>query len=584
MIKPLIGLINLIKSIILLFKVYPKKIFFFVFVFLTLLASIIEIATIASILPLIDLLIDNNKYLSNKYVNLLVNTFDLKENELKLTYLIIFTVLLIVSYLIKIFLIFVNSYLNHEVAFYIHNKVVKKLLNQNYKYFIDNTTSNFLAIIEKVEAVRGVVFSLLLLLMSLIMSSSIIFLILLIDFKNSIILFVIMGTVYILMYSLTHNRLNDISFLQAKIIDKKYKVFLEFSQNIKEIILRNLNNFFFSKQYEIMISLRNSRISAERYTNISIQTTILIFMLMVVGILFYFTALKGNLVSNASLIVFYVVAIQRLIPHAQNVYVSLVSGIKNPQYSILNVLDVLNLPDERNIKSDNFKMGKINLNSEISVQNLNFSHNKELKNIIEDTSLNFKVGNIYGLVGRSGSGKTTFFDILMGLLKTSSGDFFIDKKKISIFNNYNWQNLICYVSQNTVLTDGTFLENICYGEDLNKINNKHLLDCAEKAECLEFIKSREHGFETYIGEGGAKISGGQRQRILIARALYTNKPILLLDEATNALDKDKENKIFKNLTRLKDDKIIIAIAHNDQIKRFFDIIYKFDEKKIKIDN
>ena len=172
----------------------------------------------------------------------------------------------------------------------------------------------------------------------------------------------------------------------------------------------------------------------------------------------------------------------------------------------------------------------------------------------------------------------------MGLLKTSSGDFFIDKKKISIFNNYNWQNLICYVSQNTVLTDGTFLENICYGEDLNKINNKHLLDCAEKAECLEFIKSREHGFETYIGEGGAKISGGQRQRILIARALYTNKPILLLDEATNALDKDKENKIFKNLTRLKDDKIIIAIAHNDQIKRFFDIIYKFDEKKIKIDN
>ena len=102
MIKPLIGLINLIKSIILLFKVYPKKFFFFAFVFLTLLASIIEIATIASILPLIDLLIDNNKYLSNKYVNLLVNTFDLKENELKLTYLIIFTVLLIVSYLIKI--------------------------------------------------------------------------------------------------------------------------------------------------------------------------------------------------------------------------------------------------------------------------------------------------------------------------------------------------------------------------------------------------------------------------------------------------------------------------------------------------
>ena len=199
MIKPLIGFINLFKSIILLFKVYPNKKFFFAFVFLTLLASIIEIATIGSVLPLIDLLIDNNKYLSNKYINLLVNNFDLKEDELKLTFLIIFAVLLIVSYLIKIFLILVNSYLNHEVAFYIHNKVVKKLLNQNYTYFKDNTTSNFLAIVEKVEAVRGVVFSLLLLLMSLIMSASIIFLIILIDFKNSIILFVVMCIVYFLM-------------------------------------------------------------------------------------------------------------------------------------------------------------------------------------------------------------------------------------------------------------------------------------------------------------------------------------------------------------------------------------------------
>ncbi|MDA7489551.1 ATP-binding cassette domain-containing protein [Candidatus Pelagibacter ubique] len=206
------------------------------------------------------------------------------------------------------------------------------------------------------------------------------------------------------------------------------------------------------------------------------------------------------------------------------------------------------------------------------------------KNIIERSSLNFKKGNLYGFVGRSGSGKTTFFDILMGLLKASSGDFFIDEKKIKVFNNYNWQSMISYVPQNAILTDGTFLENICYGNDLNKINNKHLLDCAEKAECLEFIKSREHGFETYIGEGGAKISGGQRQRILIARALYSNKPILLLDEATNALDKDKENKIFKNLTTLKDNKIIIAIAHNDQIKKFFDIIYKFDEKNIITDN
>lgn len=584
MIKSLIGLVNLVESIILLFKVYPKKKLFFVFVFLTLFASIIEIATIGSVLPLMDLLIDNNKYLSNKYVVLLVNIFDLKESELKLFFLIIFMGLLIFSYITKIFLILVNSYLNHEVYFYIHNKVVKKILSQNYKYFVDNATSNFLGIFEKVEQVRNVVFSLLLLFMSLIISISIISLIFIVNFKNSLILFFIIAIVYFLMYKLTHKKLNDISFLQAKIIDKKYKIFLEFSLNIKEIILKNLYNFIFNKQHAIMLALRNSRISAERYTSIANHTTILIFTLISVAILFYFITIKGNLISNSSIIIFYLVAIQRLIPHAQNVFTSLMSGIRNPQYSILNVLDILDLPDERNINSNNFGNEKIILNSEISVSNLTFNYNKDLKNIIEDASLNFKKGNLYGLVGRSGSGKTTFFNILMGLLKTSNGDFYVDKKKISVFNNSSWQQLISYVPQNTFLIDGTFLDNICYGVDLNKINNHHLLDSAEKADCLEFIKSREHGFETYIGEGGVKISGGQRQKILIARALYSNKPILLLDEATNALDKDNENRILKNLAKLKENKIVIVIAHNDQIKNFFDVIYKFDNKNIIMDS
>jgi len=584
MIKPFLGLINLTESIILLFKIYPKKKLFFVFIFLTLFASVIEIATISSIIPLIDLLLDSNQYLSNKYVNFFINNFDLNEDELKFGFLIVFAVLLIVSYLVKIILILVNSYLNHEVSFYIHNLAIKKVLHQNYKYFVNNTTSNFLSIVEKIEAVRGVVFSLLLLLMSIIMSISIIFLIFLINFTNSLILFLIMGIVYFLMYSFTHKKLNDVSFLQAKIIDKKYQIFLELSKNIKEIILRNLDNFMFDKQYDIMASLRNSRISAERYTGIAVQTSILIFSLMVIGILFYFVTFKGDLISNAPLIFFYIFAIQRLMPHAQNVYVTLMNGIKSPQYSIINVLDLLNLPDERLIESKKYKKVKFKLKSELSINDLTFKHNEDSDRLFENSNLNFKIGNFYGLVGSSGVGKTTFLDILMGLLKTSNGDFYIDEKKIKVFNNTNWQNLISYVSQNAVLTDGTFLENICYGADLTKIDNQHLFNCAEKAECLEFIKSRKQGFNGHVGDGGSKISGGQRQRILIARALYVDKPILLLDEATNALDENIENKIFKNLVKLKKNKIIIAIAHNNQIKEFFDFIYKFDKKNIHIDN
>jgi ABC-type bacteriocin/lantibiotic exporter with double-glycine peptidase domain len=582
MINQFIGFINLIKIILLLFKEYPRKFLFLIFIFLTLLASFVEIASIASIIPLIDFLIDNNKYLNNEYIVLFIKYFDLQGIEIKLFFIIIFAVLIIFSFIIKTLLIFVQSYLNFEISFFIHNKVIKRILNQNYKYFIDNNTSNFLAITENVEALRNVVFSLLLLFMSSTIAASIIFLLITVNFINSLILFFIMCAVYFLMYYFTFKKLNNIAFLQSKIVNKKFSVFLELTQNIKEIILRNLHNYVFDKQYEIMLFLRNSRISAERYTAVPTYMATLFLSLLIIMAL-YFLSTKGSLVANSALIVFYIISLQRLLPHLQNIYVCFTKGIKNAQYVILNVLDVLNLPDKTNIKGVILEKDKIIINSEISIKNLTFSHNRKGKNnIIEKASMILKKGNLYGLIGASGSGKTTFFDVFMGLLKSCNGDFYVDKKKISIFNDNKWQQLISYVSQNSIIADGTFLENICYGTDLNNINKQHLLECARNAECLEFINSRKHRFQEYIGEGGVKISGGQRQRLLIARALYVNRPILLLDEATNALDKRTEIKIFRNLTKLKFNKIIIAIAHNDNIQDFFDTVYKIDNKKIII--
>ena len=481
-------------------------------------------------------------------------------------------------------LVFVQSYLNFEVAFFIHNKVIKKILSQNYKYFQDNNTSHFLATAEKVESLRNVVFSLLLLFMSSVIAASIIFLLLSVNIINTLILLFIMITVYFIMYYFTFKKLNNIAFLQSKIINKKFSIFLELTQNIKEIILRNLHNYAFDKQYKIMFSLRNSRISAERYTSVPTYMATLFLSLLIIMTLLYFVSAEVNLVANAALIIFYIFSLQRLLPHLQNIYHCLTKGIKNVQYVILNVLDVLNLTDKRNIKIDILEKDKIIINSEISIKNLTFGHNrKQKKIIIEKASMILKKGNLYGLIGASGSGKTTFFDVFMGLLESWNGDFYVDKKKISVFNNNKWQQLISYVSQNSIIADGTFLENICYGTDLNNINKQHLIECARNAECLEFINSRKHRFQAYIGEAGVKISGGQRQRLLIARALYVNRPILLLDEATNALDKRTEIKIFRALTKLKVNKIIIAIAHNNNnIQNFFDTVYKIDNKKIII--
>ncbi len=580
MIRSISGLINLIKSITLLFELYPKKFLIIIFFLLTLVASIAEIATISSLLPLVDLLVENNNYSDSKYIKYLISFFKVGESNSKILLLIVFTGLIVFTYIIKILIILVNSYLNHQIAFYIHNNVFKKILNQNYDYFINSNTGDILGSIEKVESIRNIVFSLLNLFMSIILASSIIVLLFVVDFMNSSILFILIGVVYLSMYFLSKRKLTDISFLQAKIIDKKYKIFLEFKQNIKEIILRNLDNYIFDKQFNIFLSLRNSRISAERITHIMTQTSVFIFTLAIITVLFFFITLKTNLNTNAPIIIFYIVAIQRLVPHVQNIYNSLVSGIKLPQYSVKDVLNILDLPDQRIIDHAKHTKEKIHINSEVSLKNLKFSHYQSPDVLFQNTNLNFKIGKIYGLTGMSGAGKTTFLDIFMGLLKMNSGDFLIDETRINIFNNPHWQNLICYVPQNSILTDGTFIENICYGEDLNKIDKDYMNDCANKALCLDFINNRKEGFNTQIGEGGSKISGGQKQRLLIARALYSRKPVLLLDEATNAIDKETEYKIFQNLENIKKDKIIIVIAHNAEVRSFFDLIYNFENKII----
>ena len=369
--------------------------------------------------------------------------------------------------------------------------------------------------------------------------------------------------------------------MNAKLINSRYKFLLENTNNIKEIIIRNLNDFFFEKHKKIIGSLKKIRVSLEIYSNVPGQIVILIISLLILLLIYYFSLSEEGLKGSIPLLGLFILAAQRTIPQLQNMFNGLL-GLKQSQYSFFDVLEVLELDDGRLQKNKVYEENEIKLNSNIRISKFSYFYKEENGYILRDCDVKFEKNKIYGIYGESGSGKSTLFDIIMGLLKINEGDVYIDDKKIEIFNNQNWQSNICHIPQMSSLNDESIVKNIAYGYHLNEIDLKKVKNSARLAEILDFIENTNDGFETTIGENGTRLSGGQRQRLSLAKAFYSNKQIILLDESTNALDLQTEEKIYKNLREISKDKIILIISHTRKFENFFDHIYKINDQKIKL--
>ena len=230
-----------------------------------------------------------------------------------------------------------------------------------------------------------------------------------------------------------------------------------------------------------------------------------------------------------------------------------------------------------NIKS------KTKFEKEINFKNIYFKYPKKNEYVFNKINVKIKSNNIIGLIGESGSGKTTFIDILSGLLKPSKGQILVDGKSI-IGKERSWQNNIGYIPQLIFLTDDTIKNNIAFGEKKENIDNLKINKVLSISSLIKFIKNLPMKLNYKVGEYGNRISGGQRQRIGIARALYNNPKILIMDEATSALDFKTEKEIMKSIYLMKGKKTIIISSHNKNILNKCDIIFKFIKGKILVTN
>jgi ABC-type bacteriocin/lantibiotic exporter with double-glycine peptidase domain len=200
--------------------------------------------------------------------------------------------------------------------------------------------------------------------------------------------------------------------------------------------------------------------------------------------------------------------------------------------------------------------------------------------IFENTSLEINAGNKVAIIGDSGIGKSTLLDLLSGLINPKEGIILINNEILTHSNRKSWLNSIAYVPQTIFLRNASIYENIGIVDEKIDIDYKKIYECAKIVDLHNFFINLSDGYNTILGENGIEISGGQRQRIGIARALYSRKKIIILDEATNSIDKNLQEKILENLLNMNNKITLIFNTHQTEIINKFDRIFTIKNKKI----
>jgi ATP-binding cassette, subfamily B, bacterial PglK len=224
--------------------------------------------------------------------------------------------------------------------------------------------------------------------------------------------------------------------------------------------------------------------------------------------------------------------------------------------------------------------GNVNsIQSKVSFKNVSYAYPNASNPSLENINFEVSIGSVVGIIGQSGAGKTTLINILTGLLNPNSGTVFIDNEDITD-RVFELRKFVGYVPQQIFLIDDSLKRNIAFGISDEEIDNERIESVIKSAQLEEVVERMPLGMNTVIGERGVKLSGGQRQRIGIARALYNNPAILILDEGTSALDTETESFIMSAVANLKGSLTIILVAHRYSTLNFCDIVYKMQNGKI----
>ncbi len=542
------------------------------FIFLILISALLEIAGIALVVPVLTLILSSSENINITIPFLSEKSFVFKKD--KLMVIAVFSIFIL--YLFKSLFLGYFNFWRSKFIFSLNELISKKLftiyLYQPYKFHLSRNSSIFTRNLISVQNyIRNIDQTAHLVTEAIILLSFFLVLLLyepVVTFYIALIS-LIFSLVYTKKISPINFKLGEQSHVATQNIIKSINQGLFGIKDIKlygreEDFLKsfneNINKFSHSLRiFEFLQPL--SRILLEFLAVILIITSVMIL---------YFLEYKNN-----EIIIFIALLAAvgfKLIPSVNKILFA-VQHLKYYLPLSKNIFNELNLESTK--KDENNK--KIIFEKQISINNLKYRYedNYVLNNINLDINKNTSVG----IIGKTGSGKTTLINIILGLLDDIDGEIKIDGKKFSL-NNRSWQNKIGYVPQNIYIIDDSIKKNIAFGISDEKINDKRIMNSLKIAQMYDFTMNLPQNINTNVGENGAQLSGGQIQRLGIARAVYNDPDILIFDEPTSSLDQETEKNFIEEIKKFKLNKTIIIISHRKEPLHFCDEIYKLENNKL----
>ena len=565
----------LIKS----FSILPADFRFKIFlIFLSsVLVVILELIGIALILPLTAILVDPSKL---KLIEKYFVGFDVQsliDQDKLLMYGIIFFIFIFILKIIS--LIFLNIYkanFFYKIKIKMTELLYAKYLNEDYLFHVNVNSSTLITNIHGeiglyVKKILNVFCELLL---DILLFISLLLILLKIRPVETVIALLVFGFLALLYFIIIKKKLDFWGKQRQKQDRKKLKHLQQSLIGIKEVKIY-LKEFFFENILNNINSKREDVTRKLAYVSpiprYILELATVIFVLI---FCYFMTSSSENFEEFLPQFALYFGSFLRMLP----IFTKLINNFQTLKFGKPTVHTLYKDFSVNNNLSKFVKYSEpLIFNKGITFRNVSFKYPSKKDFALKNLNLNFGQGKIIGILGNTGSGKTTFLNLLTGLIEPTSGEILCDDKRIN-FNNPNWKKKLSYVTQKTFLIDDSIKNNILFGEsenyDINKFNEALKFSYLQK-----FIDKLPDGVNTLVGESGVKLSGGQVQRISIARALYNSPEILVFDEPTNSLDEETEEKIISEIFELKGKSTIFLVTHNKKLTLNCDETYLVEDNK-----
>jgi ATP-binding cassette, subfamily B, bacterial PglK len=538
-----------------------------------------ELATLGAIFPFLGLLSNPDSVSTYPWITKLLGAFGVDtDSELALHATLLFCLIAALAALVRIALNWFSLRLIFAVGVDLGVDVYRRTLHQPYCFHVARNTSEIISGLVKVQLVIfNIISPFVHCVVALVLSFAILSALLAINAAVAIAAGISLGAIYVLVTLLTRRYLVLNGQTVANNETHRIQIIQEGLGGIRDVLLDNAQEEYVKRFLSVE---RELRIAQASNSFVSTSPRFLIEalgMIIIAALAFQMSASNAGFSSAIPTLGALALGAQRLMPQLQQVYYA-VSTLSANHQILTDVLELLDMP----LTSSTSRKLKplVPLENGIYLKDIRFRYSDSSPEVLCGIDLFIQKGWRIGFIGKTGSGKSTLVDLLMGLLLPTSGRIELDDVALQDLGIGLWQSRVAHVPQSVYLSDATIAENIAFGTKFQNIDMDRVVIAARLAQIADFIDSLPQTYMTDVGERGVRLSGGQRQRIGLARALYKKADVLVLDEATSALDDATEDAVISSVESMGRDVTVVMIAHRLTTLRGCDLIVELDAGRI----